>query len=178
MNASGIVMPIRCTMPFPGRTTSRAKYDITPLDAIAAPAAGRARSCKPGSRRRRAASARSPAVAQTWPPTEARSWASFTHDWRSRGSPGIGQFDIRSRRRRPAAQIAIPDAPSSGGTRPAVAEAALERGGEADRAEAERPEAGGHHARDPGVRRGQPADVLVRERSSRADAGSPRSTRS
>ncbi len=44
MNANGIVMPIRCTMPFPGRTTSRAKYDITPLDAIAAPAAGRARS--------------------------------------------------------------------------------------------------------------------------------------
>ncbi len=50
-----------------------------------------------------------------------------------------------------------------GGALSGAAEASLERGGEADRAEAECPEARGHHDRCLCVGRGEPADVLVRE---------------
>ena len=83
-------MPTRCTIPFPGRVTSRAKAAISPVDVTTVAATGAASSRHPGSRVNRAASASMPTPADTWPTTDARSWPSFRHDWGCSGSPGIG----------------------------------------------------------------------------------------
>ena len=83
-------MPTRCTIPFPGRVTSRAKVAISPVEAATVAATGAASSRHPGSCVNRAASASMPTPADTWPTIDAMSWPSFRHDCGSRGSPGIG----------------------------------------------------------------------------------------